>query len=86
MGMIESAADNDHVAVLRMALEEISLDFERAQSAEMRSMLARTIGMLTRDLRAAEHAHRSMIKAQEQAEEILIEDELDILRKSRGAS
>jgi hypothetical protein len=42
MGMIESAADNDHVAVLRMALEEIALDFERASSAEMRSMLGRT--------------------------------------------
>ena len=85
MGMIESAAENDHVAVLRMALEEIALDFERAQSAEMRSMLGRTIGMLTRDLRAAETAQKNMIKAKNEAESIMVEDQLDALRKARGA-
>jgi predicted Ser/Thr protein kinase len=85
MGMIESAAENDHVAVLRMALEEVALDFERASSAEMRSMLGRTLGMLTRDLRAAETAQKNMIKAKNEAESIMVEDELDVLRKQRGA-
>jgi len=85
MGMIESAADNDHVAVLRMALEEVAADFERASSAEMRSMLGRTLGMLTRDLRAAETAQKNMIKAKDEAESIMVEDQLDALRKARGA-
>jgi hypothetical protein len=85
MGMIESAAENDHVAVLRMALEEIALDFERASSAEMRSMLGRTLGMLTRDLRAAETAQQSKVKAKNEAEMIMVEDQLDVLRKQRGA-
>ena len=86
MGMIESAAKNDHVALLRMTLETVAADFERAQTPEMRSMLSRTIGLLTRDLRAAE-THANMIAKQTQDEEsILIADELDALRQMRGSA
>ena len=84
MGMIESAANNDHVALLRMTLETVAADFERAQTPEMRSMLSRTIGLLTRDLRAAETHANQMIKQTEEAESILIDDELDALRKMKG--
>lgn len=84
MGMIESAAENDHVAVLKMALEEVSADFERAQTPELRSMLSRTIGLLTRDLRAAENHARMLIKTSAEEELSIIEDELDALRKMKG--
>jgi hypothetical protein len=41
--------------------------------------------MLTRDLRAAETAQQSKVKAKNEAEMIMVEDQLDILRKQRGA-